>query len=319
MEKFKTVTALLSVILLATIVWFSSPIKLLETVSAANKMHILVAFVLSLVSIAFRVLKWKILIGVSYFRLFPVQLFGITLSNFTPGKVGEPVKCFLLRSLTGIPVSRSLPTVIWERAMDIIVLISFSILFLNAVSLSGEILRFSYIGVGIFFFFLITALFILTNENFGKKIFGLASVLPFLNKVDDSFITRFYVNKVENKTLLKSFVITTVPWLIDALILYIILLSLNQSLPIILLLGVIAISTIIGVASSLPGGIGSMEAVASLLLVSQTVEGTTAVATVLLFRAVTFWFGSFLGGLSFVYLSKKIDMNIPNMLKGTKV
>ena len=85
--------------------------------------------------------------------------------------------------------------------------------------------------------------------------------------------------------------------------------------PITLLLGVISISTILGVASSLPGGLGSVEAISSLLLISLGVVNTEAVAVILVFRALTLWFGSFVGGLSFLYLNSKIDLTLKELSK----
>ncbi|MQG72190.1 MAG: flippase-like domain-containing protein, partial [SAR202 cluster bacterium] len=48
-----------------------------------------------------------------------VFLSGLAMS-ITPGKAGELVKCYLLNSRTGVPVSRSAPVVVMERLTDVI-------------------------------------------------------------------------------------------------------------------------------------------------------------------------------------------------------
>ena len=139
--------------------------------------------------------------------------------------------------------------------------------------------------------------------------------LPLLNKINDGFIDSFYNNTLKKQNLIKSFLATVVPWLMDATVLFVVLLSIGNEVPITLLLGVISISTILGVASSLPGGLGSVEAISSLLLISLGVVNTEAVAVILVFRALTLWFGSFVGGLSFLYLNSKIDLTLKELSK----
>src|SRR3989344_3203464 len=228
MKKLKIIASAASIGLLAAVIALSDPAALLRTASEANKAYIGAAFAVSALSVCFRVLKWKILVGVDYFPLFPVQLFGMTVSNFTPGKAGEPAKALALKTVTGIPVARSLPTVIWERIMDILVLL------------------------------------VLTSRRFGESLFAMLRTLPPLKGLSSGFLETFYGTSFPKSVLAKSFLVTAVPWILDAVVLYLVLLSLGLEMPVIALAGVISISTIIGVASSLPGGIGSMEAVASL-------------------------------------------------------
>src|SRR3989338_1387096 len=315
MKKLKIIASAASIGLLAAVIALSDPAALLRTASEANKAYIGAAFAVSALSVCFRVLKWKILVGVDYFTLFPVQLFGMTVSNFTPGKAGEPAKALALKTVTGIPVARSLATVIWERIMDILVLLVLSAAFMQGASLGGDLLRFSYAGMGIFAAAFLLLLLVLTSRRFGGSLFAMLRRLPPLKGLSSGFLETFYGTSFPKSVLAKSFLVTAVPWILDAFVLYLVLLSLGLEMPVIALAGVISISTIIGVASSLPGGIGSMEAVASLLLTSLGIAGVTAVAAILIFRAATFWFGSLLGALSFLYISRKYDMRAERLFK----
>ncbi|MBI4014802.1 MAG: flippase-like domain-containing protein [Candidatus Aenigmarchaeota archaeon] len=308
MSKFKIAAAAMSVALLAWIVWISNPAELARLLAEADKRYIAAALGVSVISMAFRVLKWKCLVGAPFFVLAPVQLFGMTLSNFTPGKMGEPAKALLLKARTGIPVSRSLPSIVWERILDVTVLLSFAALFMFNVPLSGSLAVFSYIGVSLFAAAMLFAASIIAKRSVGERMFSIAGRLPFLKKASNDFVNTFYSVSFSRSSLLQSFASTAVPWALDALVLWLALAALHQNVSYVMLMGVVAISTIIGVASSLPGGIGSMETVASLLLSSLGVPAATAIASVFLFRAATFWFGSAVGALSFLYLSRRLDV-----------
>lgn len=308
MSKFKIAAAAVSAALLAWIVWTSNPAKLAQLLAEADKRYIAAALGVSVVSMAFRVLKWKFLVNAPFFTLLPVQLFGMTLSNFTPGKMGEPAKALLLKARTGIPVSKSLPSIVWERILDVIVLLAFATLFMFSVPLSGNLAVFSYLGVALFAAAMLAAALIIAKRSVGEKIFSVAGRLPFLRKASRDFVDTFYSVSFSRSSLAKSFTATAIPWALDALVLWLIVISLHQNIPYVLLMGVMSVSTIVGVASSLPGGIGSMETVASLLLSSLGMPGAIAITAVLLFRAATFWFGSAVGALSFLYLSRKLDM-----------
>ena len=97
-------------------------------------------------------------------------------------------------------------------------------------------------------------------------------------------------------------------WILDGVVFYLTLTAIGVTINPIILAGIIALSVLIGVASTLPGGLGSTEAVMILLLGILGVQSTTAVAGVMISRFISFWYGTLIGGLSFVYLSKKIDM-----------
>ena len=54
---------------------------------------------------------------------FPLSLLvflGGLAMTITPGKVGELVKCYLLRDRAGVPVAASIPIVLMERVTDLV-------------------------------------------------------------------------------------------------------------------------------------------------------------------------------------------------------
>ena len=299
----------ISIALITAIIWYANPILLVNVLSKANISFVFLALGITLISLSLRVLKWKVLLnGVGFMELYPIQVLGMTISNFTPGKVAEPVKAIILKMRKNIDVSASMPSIIWERIMDIIVIVILSIIAINLLSVNSKFFIAGFAGIAIFSAIIIISLVVLYSRKFGMKIFGLTRRLPILKKLPENFMELFYKVQIKKTSLLKCFVLTIIPWSIEGLTFYFVFLSLGVSLNPIILAGIVALSVMIGVVSSLPGGLGTTEVVMILLLGVSGVESTTAIAGVMLFRFVSFWFGAFLGGLSFVYLSKKIDL-----------
>jgi uncharacterized protein (TIRG00374 family) len=71
-----------------------------------------------------RGLRWKLFLNpvgkVSIFKAIGLYQVGVFLNFLLPIRGGEVVKCFMLKSSTGIPVSKSLPTVALDKALDLL-------------------------------------------------------------------------------------------------------------------------------------------------------------------------------------------------------
>lgn len=301
----RTISILIALLILLTLIWYANPSQLLTVLSKSDLRFILIAFVISSIAMCLRTLKWCVLIKINFRELFSIQMLGMTISNFTPGKIAEPAKNVILKMKKGIAVSESLPTVIWERIMDVIVLILLSTFAIHL--LSGRFFMVGAFAISLFLILIIMLLLILHKKKIGMKIFSLLRKLPIL-KISNEFIETFYKSKIDRKRLVLCFLLTFVPWMLEGVILYFAFLSIDISLSPFTLACILALSTLIGVASFLPGGLGSTEAVMTLFLGILGISASTAVAGILIARFLSFWYGSFLGFLSFLYLSKKISL-----------
>jgi glycosyltransferase 2 family protein len=309
LKKYRFFLLGVSLAIMAIIVWYSNPAALLSLLSTADMRYIALAFVLSNISICFRVLKWKALLNKVGFReLYPVQMLGITISNFTPGKLGEPIKTLLLKMRKGIAVSESLSSILWERVLDIIILCTFALFALQTIGLNSDLYFVSLASIAIFAAIIITFLLILESKRIGMKIFSFFKKFPLLNKISEDFIETFYKSKVKKRKIALSIIFTAIPWLLEGFVFYCAFMAFGISLSPLNLAWIVALSVLIGVASFLPGGIGSTDAAMIFLLGIMGIGSTIAVATVLLYRFISMWYGVFVGGLSFVYLSRKIDL-----------
>lgn len=304
----KKIPIIISFAILGLIVWLAEPGKLIETASEADAALLAAAVAVSTVSLSCRVLRWEVLVRTGFFQLFPIQMLGMAISNFTPGKIAEPAKAVLLKMKKGTAVSEALASIVWERIFDLIVLLILAIFGVQLALANREFLIFGIFGVALVAAVVAIAILALHIKSFGLKIFRIAKKLPVLRRISDDFVNTFYETKFRKRALAASLLITAAAWMLDAVVLKLVLASLGVDSDIILLAGIIALSAILGIASSLPGGLGSTEVVMALLLGITGVPATTAVAGMLLTRFASFWYNALLGAASFVHLSKKIDI-----------
>ena len=308
-RQWRKIPIIVSFVILILIIWFSNPIKLVETASTANKTILLLSVVVSTISLSCRVLRWKFIVkNTSFTELFPVQMLGITISNFTPGKIAEPAKALLLKARKGNAVSESLASIVWERIFDLLVLLILAIFGVHLILANNEFFVFGVIGIVLVLLIVSVALLAIQVRSFGIKVFGIARKFPVLRRISNEFINTFYETKFKKKMLGLSFITTAAAWMLDAAILCLVLFSLGIESNVLVLAGIISISGILGIASSLPGGLGSTEIVMTLLLGVTGVPATTAITATLLMRFISFCYNALLGGISFIYLSKKIDI-----------
>ncbi|MFH0832276.1 MAG: lysylphosphatidylglycerol synthase transmembrane domain-containing protein [Candidatus Aenigmatarchaeota archaeon] len=309
LKRYRFLLLGISIAILAAIVWYSNPAALVSLLYTADMKWIVIAFIISNISICLRVLKWKVLLkNVGFRELYPVQILGMTISNFTPGKLGEPIKAIILKMRKGLAVSETLPSIMWERIMDIAILIIFSIVALQFISLDSRFFLISLISVGIFSSVILTLSIIIYSRKIGVRFFAFFKKFPFLNKVSDNFIETFYSSKIKKRGIFKCLILTIFPWLFEGVILYLSFLAFGITTNPLVLAGIVALSVLIGVASFLPGGMGSADVAMIFILGMTGLGNTVTVAAVLLYRFLSLWYGILIGGLSFVYLSRKMDL-----------
>lgn len=314
MKPYKVAMLAISLAVLMGVVYFSNPFVIADKFANSSYEYIAAAFALSLFALMLGTLKWHTLLKKLKLReLFPVQMLGYTISNFTPAKAGEPAKAVLLKMRSNIPVSHSLPSIIWERVLDVIVLLVFSMVAVSTVSVSSNFFLPSVVSIMIFASVVVVSLSVLYSEKFGRRLFSLLRKLPVLRRLQGDFMDLFYKSQIEKTRIAKSFVLTFVTWFTIGCVLYLSLMAFGVAQNPLVLTGIVALSVVIGIASSLPGGIGTTEIVMIFLLGVVGVDAGVAAAATITFRLATIWMTNILGGVSFVYLSRKF--NVKNLLK----
>jgi uncharacterized protein (TIRG00374 family) len=207
--------------------------------------------------------------------------------------------------VNGTPVSASAPIVLAERLTD-----GLAMLLLMALGLT------LYPPARPAFFILLGAsllgIFVLQNRPLCERLLTLIARMPLGARLAPK-LTTIYMSTMQLldwRVLLVSTALSFVSWGFECVAFYYVLTGLGVAgTPLLLLQAtfIFAASTLFGLVSFLPGGLGASEASSAGLLVL-LVEGMgrgTASAATLIIRFCTLWFGVALGVLALGWFSRR--------------
>ncbi|MCK4672207.1 MAG: flippase-like domain-containing protein [Candidatus Aegiribacteria sp.] len=279
------------------IVLFSDASRIVEAVSRISLYWIPLYLSLSLVNYTLRFFKWQYFlqrVGVHIPRPESMSVFVAGFSmTVSPGKLGELLKCYLLKERRDIPISRTSPVVVAERVTDLISMIFIAIIGLLLVEHKGALIA---VGTGIVFVLAIT-IFLLWKSAFSFLTNLLCRIKP-VNKHRDSF-ERFHTNcsgLLDLKSMMISVPLGILSWGAEAMVLCLVAMSLGiePGLSVGLALLAHSVGTIAGALSMIPGGLGLTEITIGAILITAMPEADAAVTTIIM-RFATLWFAVLLG------------------------
>lgn len=265
----------------------------------------------TLLNYVLRWLKWdyylrKLDMGSGVSRLDSALLFGSGMvMAVTPGKVGEVFKSYLLKRINGTPVSASAPIVLAERLTD-----GLGMLLLMAVGLN------LYPSARPLFWILLIAgvagIGALQYRPFALWMLARMERLPVLKRFAPQ-ARQFYESSfalLSWRLLLVSTVLSIVSWGGECVAFYYVLTGFGSVPGFELLLiatFIFAASTLFGLVSFLPGGLGVSEASSAALLVVLVagMSSSAATAATIMIRFCTLWFGVLLGVLSLLIFERR--------------
>lgn len=266
------------------------------------------SFLLSLsaifISIIFKFIRWQIYLNELEIKLtFSDSLMVFTsgfVMSITPGKIGELLKSFLLKSKYQIPISKSSPIVAAERILEFAALF---IVFLIGVIIYNSGSNYIFILAPI----LIAGAVILNSHKFRNIFRKIFARLPFIKKHIDN-IEEFNLNLKKLLSLnifLKILLISIVAWLLEFYGFYVILNSFNNDIGAVWASFTYSISILIGAVSMLPGGIGTTEGSLSFLLTQNGFTENVAITSTIIIRLFTLWIPVFIGFIAMIIFSIK--------------
>jgi uncharacterized protein (TIRG00374 family) len=240
--------------------------------------------------------------NISLWASFRVFLGGFALT-ITPGKVGELIRVLWLKNMIGADPVRAAPSTIVDRIVDglaMALLASLGALVYPQYRLA--VLLILAIIVGGIAISQIRPL-VLSVLNRGER---LSLIARFVHSLHTLYETIYELLRLKN--LLIGVGIGLVSWSAEGLAFYLVLAGLGVpgSFKLVLLANfTLALSSILGGASSMPGGLGAAEATMAGILqgLLGLSENVTATAT-LLIRFFTLWFAVGLGILTVVIWRK---------------
>lgn len=292
MEK-KTFGLIATLLVIAAVLYFAAQYvdlsQALQIILQANPLFLIAALVLETVSMALKTLKWKTLLSelnpnIPFAELFKIQALGIAVSNITPARVGEATKVLYMEK-HGVKKRLTLLTIVWEHLLDIIAIVLFSTL---AATVYGSI----------------AAIFLLATLALAALAYNVDFIVKKLSGFKQlAFLSEFTLHKFSKKTLGKAMLITILAWGVELTAVSLAFHAVGATLPFTQVIGIYAISIIIGLVSTIPGGLGSLDA-ALFLLLKETVTNNVLAAAIIAARLVTIGWIYAMGAVSALYLHR---------------
>jgi uncharacterized protein (TIRG00374 family) len=264
--------------------------------------YLLVALSLAFINYFLRFLRWayflKLLeIDVPFRSSAVIFMTGLALS-ITPAKVGEFLKCYLLRRKFNVPMSGSASVVVMERFGDVgsVLLVG-----LTGIAFLPEI---SFWIIGCAAVSLIGLVLVLKSGH-SEWLYR----FPLLSRWKQSIKTSesSFKRLARADALLVSLFLGVLAWLSEGIALYVILKGLGAEVKLLWAVPVYAWSTIVGAVSTLPGGIVGTEASMVALLLQTGIGRTDAATAVLLVRLATLWFAVLIGFVALTIIMRSGD------------
>ena len=259
--------------------------------------YALVPAILGLVSLSYvgRFFRW-----LYYLKLLKVSVpLGVNAAIFasglsmtiSPGKLGEVLKSVFVRQASGAPVARTAPAVVAERATDGTGMVAWG--FLGALALG--------LGPTTMVVFLVVAAFgiaVLRSKRLSLLAERALGKLPLLDRLSPH-LGDFHTSSNEllaARPLIVGTAISFLSWGLECLGVYLCAVGLGADRPFLLVVFVFAVSSLVGVLSMLPGGIGAVEAgLTGQFVAVAGLSAGLAVALTLLIRLATLWFATLVG------------------------
>lgn len=292
------------------LVLFANPEKIFAAFSKMSLLSWLLVLSCSLSNYILRFARWHYYLTHLQHQIPLSQHFLYYMSGFaltvTPAKVGETIRSTYLAQ-HAIPYTRSLAMFFTERFLDVVVI---ALLSLFALQFSEKT----------------------SNSNFSHFIIiSIILTVSFIPLLRQRFVTRFiqaihikiYWLRLKNlvyhflqllltardlftpRPIYIGLAVGAVAWVIQGVAFYFILSTLNIDVNLQQSMGIYAISLLAGALSFIPGGIGTTEAVMTLLLTMLGADTATAIAAALISRLSTLWFAVGLGFCAATVLSLK--------------
>jgi uncharacterized protein (TIRG00374 family) len=239
--------------------------------------------------------RWTFLIKNSGYVLPHKKNFQIFLSGFplsiTPGKVGELLKCELLKENFNIPRKITAPIILVERLYNGVGIVIISSLGIWYFDFSGTVILIASCAlIGIFI--------ALRSKSLFSSLINKTSKIKYLSKFSDSFSDSYEVinHSIKPKIFIISSLLSAIYWILESVAVYFVFKSFGiDFLELYNVVLAYTSSIILGVASFAPGGIGVAEGTLISLLSIQGLSLSTAITLTLFIRIFTLWYAVFVG------------------------
>jgi len=271
--------------------------RVLDALAHFNLSIVLLSLLLVFTGYFIRMKRWSYLLSILKVRpkMSRLVFFSGLSMTITPGKIGEFLKCLLLKRAEGVDKSKTAPVVVMERLGD---LIGFSMLLLLASPFFiykpvHSLTVVSLVIVAIFIF-----LAVLTTEWFTKKIESITLRITG-KKVRKTRQFQRSMKKLFNKQVIAyTAILGAASWFLEGTVLWLIVSGFGFKVPFMQVISIFSLCSLLSGISMIPGGFGVIEGGLYFFLSRIRIPTSSAVGIIVIFRLCTLWFAILLGAFS---------------------
>jgi hypothetical protein len=294
---------LISIGLLAAILYFVDLGEVADALRNANYSMLAIALVLGFIWMAVRAQVWRTLLRdrPSYSDTFWTVGEGYILNNFLPFRLGEIGRAFLLSRKSGMTFMEILPTIVIERAMD---LGYTAIIFVSVIPFVVGAEGSERVGiiVGALVLFGFVLLYILARSNqWALDLFHKISARwPALQRTGGSFLESFFsgLSVLTDGWLFIRFLFwMTLNWAIAIVSYYFIIRAFFPQADMIWAMFGLGMAAFGGAIPSAPGAVGTFEGAIVFALTRFVPDESTAFAAAVAMRVYNYINSGVIGGI----------------------
>ncbi len=262
---------------------------------------------LSLVNYLVRFVRWQFYLKALDLDVPRGESFGVFMSSLamsvTPGKMGEVVKSYFLKTLNSVPYSKSAPIIFAERVTDFLSLLIIALI--GAYSIGQD--KSFIIIFGLVF---VAGIAIIANRTLSMKIIGRAVRIRFLSKWIKPIETAYESSHtlLTGRVLAVSMLLGLFAWFSECVGFMFVLDGTDVHFRLLSASFIYAFSTVVGAISFLPGGLGVTDTSLAGLLIFAKVPKDAAVAATFIIRGSTLWFAVIIGAGVLSYMQKRYSV-----------
>jgi uncharacterized protein (TIRG00374 family) len=313
------------IIIILLIIWHIGVKEIIAVFLSMNIYLFLLAAFIYFLTIFIIVMRWRSLLQINNYNaklknLFLLIVMGQFINNITPSMKGgsEPFRAYYLSKLENIPNHVSFSSVVVERLLDTMVFLILTFFVIIYFIIHGIIyakeLIFIWITIGgltalaLYIImhktlaFKITLKIVKIISKFSSKTINEDKIKESINRFQDNI--KFFKNN--KRKIIMPFILSFGWWFLDILRIYILFLAIKCNISLVAVSSTYLVSLLIGILPTLPGSLGTSDAVMIAMYSLFNISYSKAAAGTILDRIISYGLATMMGALAFKIIKKKI-------------
>ncbi|WP_292461065.1 flippase-like domain-containing protein [Methanothermococcus sp.] len=315
----------IGIIIILLIMWHIGIKEIIVVFLSMNIYLFLVALFMYLLTIFIIAMRWRSILLINncsakFINLLLLILMGQFINNITPSMKGgsEPFRAYYLSKLENIPNHISFSSVVIERLLDTLVFLILTFFVIIYFVINGIIyvkeLIFVWVVIG---GLTILGLYVIMHKTLAFKIaLKIAKIVTKYSsktinedKIKESI--RLFQNNIRffknNKSkIIIPFILSFGWWILDIIRIYILFLAIKCNISLLAVSSTYLVSLLIGIIPTLPGSLGTSDAVMIGMYSLFNVSYSKAAAGTILDRIISYGLATIMGALAYEIIKKKL-------------